>query len=140
MNRNWKKSAHFCASKALEAMGQMQWTVIQFWYVVWPGRAQLGQMGKTRQMYFQNIREIDESFSCLQQFDKFSVQNVHMQWPETDELCLSEETCFVKTCEIFAFKWTYFRRVLATWIHCDAQGQISTGYENLRKKGAPELK
>ena len=24
---------------ALEAMGQMQRTVIRFWYVVWPGRA-----------------------------------------------------------------------------------------------------
>ena len=43
------------------------------------GSAQLGQMAKNRQKYIQKIREIDGFILMPQQFDKFSLQNAHMQ-------------------------------------------------------------
>ena len=78
------------------------------------GGRQLGQIAKFRQKLNSKIWEIDWSYLCLQQFDKFWI------WIACNDRKrkLSEfaETCLEK------LKWTYFWWFLAIWNHCGTVG------------------
>ena len=85
------------------------------WKVGGVGRAHSwAKSQKPAKNEIQKIREIDESYLCLQRFDKFWMWSAGNR---KRKLCKFAETCMEKTRD---YAWTYFRRVSAIWNHCES--------------------